>query len=101
MNIFSDAVLIPTFSPFLDSGQNSRTRDAPRIERNDDQVELSGAWVNCKCKPIYLHRPSFTVQGKTIKRILKGNGWGTRDGEVVVKEIAEQEHRGRAKTVCE
>jgi hypothetical protein len=24
----------------------SRTRDTPRIERNDDQVELSGAWVN-------------------------------------------------------
>jgi len=34
----------------------SRTRDTPRIERNDDQVELSGAWVNCKCKSIYLHK---------------------------------------------
>jgi hypothetical protein len=33
----------------------SRTRDTPRIERNDDQVQLSGAWVNCKCKSIYLH----------------------------------------------
>jgi hypothetical protein len=100
VNVSSDTVLIPTLSPFLDSAKFENKRCTTVREKwwSGEIIRWLG---QLEVQTNILVSSLIYCTRKMIRRILKGNGWGTRDGEGVVKEIVEEEHRGRAKTVCE